>query len=312
METIISNQKIATKELLINILANVFPFAEFNEVVLHNYLKTSHKRRQLFCRNNTISLENYNLMNNSEIDHQLRRAKKLSKNSKQTLDFRFIDRCFVTCIIISLVVGIFTLKEPNIFLIVLFLAPLMILFFKCLKIEIYTKRYDIIAKCIDQLSNKQKNTHNANSYTKEYYQSNNTIVHNLILLPISNTTDEYLVRKYQLLSLLKVIYDNTEVKICDNLVKLLNDNSFIFYTNLSFSIKDTTRFLAILDKQCLIRLERGDQKIISTLIVEKFTIRGKPIKINTYYNSLNDTMSLSKAEIRKHTPTTITDIIDNL
>lgn len=119
-------------------------------------------------------------------------------------------------------------------------------------------------------------------------------------------------RKYQLLSLLKVIYDNTEIKISDNLVKLLNDNSFIFYTNLSFSIKDTTRFLAILDKQCLIRLERGDQKIISTLIVEKFTIRGKPIKINTYYNSLNNTMSLSKAEIRKNTPTTITDIIDNL
>lgn len=313
METIISSQKISTKDLLINILANVFPFAEFGEVLLHNYLETSHKRRQLFCRNKTttLSFDNCSLIDNCEIYHLLKRTEKYSSKTIHRIDFRSIDRWFVACILISLVVGIFTLIEPSVFLVVLFLVPLMILFLKCLKIEIYTKRYDVIAKCIEQLSNQHKNRR-TNGYTKEYHQSNNTIVHNLILLPINNTADENLVRKYQLLSLLKVIYDNTEIKISDNLVKLLKDSSFIFYTNLFFSIKDTTRFLAILDKQGLMRLERGDQKIVSTLIVEKFIIRGKPIKINSYYNSLNETISLSKAEIRKNTPTTITDIIDNL
>lgn len=320
MGTILQIEKISTKDLLINIFTNIFHFAEFNEELLHSYLVTSHVRRQNFCHHNVVllSTDDYNMTDNQEISNLLKRAQKYNRNTKQIIDFKSIDRWFVTCILLVIITTILTLIAPyNPFNALLILAPLMILLLKCFAIEICTKKYNIITKCIKQFSKSKENKQNSNDYLQEHFQSNNnTITYNPILLS-ANTShksqqDENITYKNQLLSLLKVIHDNTKIEIDNSLIKLFRDSSFVKYTDLSISIKNTTRFLAILDKQDLIQLKkRGSQKIASNLIVSEFKIRGKVIKENTYYNSLNDTMSLTEKSIREKTPAIMTDAMNS-
>lgn len=317
METIIQTEKINAKDLLINAFSNTFHFSEFSEELSYSNLAISHKRRQLFCCNNTISVGDY-MTDNPEIIHLLKRAKKLSVNSKQALDFSSIDRWFVACTLPIIVVIILIFIIPNSFFTPLFiLAPLVILFLRCFRIEICTKKYNVISKCIRQLFDIKKNRGNPNS-SKEYSQSNNKIItYKPILLSVNTSfdklEDEYIEYKHQLLSLLKELYENIDIKIDPNLIKQFNNETFIFYDDLSFSIKDTTRFLAILDKRGLIKIhERGVQKEVSSFIVCKFKIRGKIVKEKTYYNSLNDTMSSSESTIYSKTSVLIIDALDAL
>ena len=314
METISHTEKISPKDFFYNVFSNVFQFAELDEKWLHSYFLVSHKRRRSFCcRVASLSINDFKLTDNPEIYHLLQRAEKYKLNTKHNL-----DRWFVACLTLTISATVLMILIPNNpFRGLFILIPLLVLFLKCLKIELCTKKYVEIIKCLQRLLKSQENTKRSNDCRNEISQiaDNNMIIRSSKILLISNNSENieknYKKHEYQLLSLLKVIDDNTNIEMDNSLIELFNNSSFIKKNDLSFSVKDTTRFLAILEKKGLLKFNRGDQKKVSKLIVSNFKINGKEINLRTYYNSLNDTMSVAVNSIRDKASTVIIDAINN-
>lgn len=144
MENIIQAEKISTKDMLKNILSNVFYILD-----VETYMQTTEKRRLLFSGNSLVLDIRDNQNDSIDVRYLKREGNILAKNTKQQIDFRIIDKWLVVCVLLVISITFITISMPYIpyteFLIPI---PLVAFFIKCLKIEFATKEYNSITKYI--------------------------------------------------------------------------------------------------------------------------------------------------------------------
>lgn len=160
MENIIQAEKISTKDMLKNILSNVFYILD-----VETYMQTTEKRRLLFSGNSLVLDIRDNQNDSIDVRYLKREGNILAKNTKQQIDFRIIDKWLVVCAMLVISITFITIFMPYIsyteFLIPM---PLVAFFIKCLKIEFATKEYNSITKYI------KKDVHQSHNIVQIIYQ----------------------------------------------------------------------------------------------------------------------------------------------
>lgn len=155
-----NNDRIGYKDMWFNILANITCYTQYNEEKLRNHLKNSYLRRRSFCKGYTegeyFNMKHTFFANNQELNHLLNVKNRLARNAKQTIDFSVIDRCFVVCMSLFLIVICVSISIVNPYIGLFSLMPLLILFSRCLYIEIVSKRYSVISNCLKQAQDATK------------------------------------------------------------------------------------------------------------------------------------------------------------
>lgn len=308
-----SHPKLTTKETLVNIFENVISSAQFNEIKLYNHLITLSLRRTRFCRNHTF-IESSNsksifLVHNQETQALYKQKDRLKKHTKHEVSLRVLDTYLVMCILIYLVTTIAGIVIKSNALIFLAIGAILVLFLRCLYVEIATKRYSVISNFINQAPKVSVQSEFEEILISEKYlqlkSTQNEPLQEQYLRTIEKEND---IHRNTLLSLLKELHDNGFVDLDNKTQRVINEHLFTLRHDFSFSIAESTRFLIILNKSKALKF-KSSQKAVANFIISKFSVKGIPINGNSYYKILNRSSAYPLTELCSKTSYTVIQLL---